>query len=107
VAAGAESPEIVIEPDLYEARPADLLGRVGELPAEAASVLVIGHNPTVQQAAVDLAGTGSPEQYRRLKEKYPTAALASLLLAGADWSGVRPGAGELDLFVVPKDLPDD
>ena len=62
-----------IEPELYGAGTNDLLARLHEVPEEVASVMLIGHNPGMQQLAHLLAG---------LDDKFPTAALATLECPG-------------------------
>jgi len=92
---------VLIEDGLYGASSADLLARLREAPADADSVLMIGHQPAIQDLAIALAGDG--RQLPRLRGKYPTAALATLLFA-AEWSELRPGIAELVGFVKPREL---
>jgi phosphohistidine phosphatase len=89
------------EPDLYGASGGDLLGRLRVVPNSIASVLVIGHNPGLQDLALSLAGRGGA--LSRLREKFPTAALATLGV-GETWADLQPGAAELLDYVVPKEL---
>ena len=69
---------------------------------EVGSVMVIAHNPGLQDLALLLAARG--EEPDRLRAKYPTAALASLAIARASWSTLKPGDAELVAYVVPRDL---
>jgi phosphohistidine phosphatase len=64
-------------------------------------VLLIGHNPGLQQLALVLASAG--EGLDRLEAKFPTAAVATLALR-CGWSAVEAGAAVLAAFVVPQDL---
>jgi phosphohistidine phosphatase len=95
------SPEVKIESRLYEASWDDLLGRLRELPPQADSVVLIGHQPAIQELAVRLAGDGA--DLPRLRAKFPTGALATLLFAG-EWEGLQSGSAELVDFVKPKEL---
>jgi phosphohistidine phosphatase len=95
------SPEVEIESRLYEASWDDLLGRLRELPQQADSAILIGHQPAIQELAVRLAGDGA--DLPRLRAKFPTAALATLLIAG-EWEELEPGCAELVAFVKPKEL---
>jgi phosphohistidine phosphatase len=52
--------EVKIEPELYAASAADLLKVVREVPDEIESVMLIGHNPGIQDLALTLA-RGGPE----------------------------------------------
>jgi phosphohistidine phosphatase len=89
-----------VEPDLYGAGSAALLARVQEVPADVRSVMIIGHNPGLQQLALLLARDGSME----LEEKFPTAALATLAFRGPGWGALDRGTAELIEFVRPRDL---
>jgi len=62
---------------------------------------VIGHNPTLQDLALDLATGGDP--LPRLREKLPTGALATLSFEGR-WRDLDRGRAMLEAFVVPRDL---
>ncbi len=98
-----DSPEVKIERRLYGASGADLLERLREVPQDVDSVILIGHQPAIQELAVRLAGDGSG--LPRLRAKFPTAALATLLFAG-EWDELEPGCAELVDFVKPKELAD-
>jgi phosphohistidine phosphatase len=63
-------------------------------------VLLIGHNPGLQDLALVLASSGA--ELERLEAKFPTAALATLALGR--WSTLSPGDAELVAYVVPKQL---
>jgi phosphohistidine phosphatase len=90
----------LIEPELYGAGAGALLARLHEVPAAVASVMLIGHNPGLQQLALLLARPGPG--LRELEAKFPTAALATLAVPG--WSTLDRGTAELIDFVRPRDL---
>lgn len=92
--------QIDIEEDLYGAGSGDLLRRLRKVPPETGSVLVIGHNPAIQELAVMLAR--NPEDLVRLRDKYPTAALATLNFRG-DWKLLGETAAVLEEFLVPRE----
>jgi phosphohistidine phosphatase len=91
---------VKVERQLYGAGAEDLLARLRRLPDDVESVLVIGHNPGLEELARDLAGSGSDA----LGAKYPTGALATLELAVESWRALDRGGGELIGFVRPRDL---
>ena len=72
--------------------------------AAGANVLVIGHNPGIEECAADLArkpaSRDEAARLQHLKEKFPTCALAILEFDAARWAS----AGTLAAFVRPKDL---
>lgn len=92
--------QVDIEDDLYGAGSGDLLRRLRKVPPGTGSVMVIGHNPAIQELAVMLAR--SPDDLPRLRDKYPTAGLATLRFPG-DWKNLGETAAVLEEFVVPRE----
>jgi phosphohistidine phosphatase len=88
-----------IEPELYGAGAEELLARLHAVPASVRSVMLIGHNPDLQELALLLASDA-----RELEAKFPTGALATLTFGGHDWGALGPGTAELSGFVRPRDL---
>ena len=91
--------EIRIEPSCY---PADLLERVRRVPDGVGSVMLIGHNPAIEELAVGLCARGG--RLDRLTTKYPTGGLAEIELPTGVWREVAARTGELTRFVIPRDL---
>jgi phosphohistidine phosphatase len=104
----SKPPEIKYEDPLYLAEPAQLLERIRWVGANVPSLMLIGHNPGMEQLAAQLSGPGKSAASKALRtlmlEKYPTGALAVLNFPAAAWKDVAPGKGELADFVRPKDL---
>jgi phosphohistidine phosphatase len=94
--------EKTLDDALYGASEAELLARIKALPDELGSVMLIGHNPGLEELALALASSGT--DLERMHKKYPTAALATIDLPARRWSTVRRGSGELVGYVRPKDL---
>jgi len=101
VSAALGPAEILIEPDLYGASSEDLLQRLREVPDEVESVMLVGHQPAIQDLALRLAAEG-PE-LEALRGKFPTAALATLTFEG-DWSELGQQGSQLAAYVKPKQL---
>jgi len=93
-----------IEPELYGADARELLVRLRGLPDTAPSVLLVGHNPGLQELAVNLAGGGDAALVARLREKMPTGALVTLVSPVESWRELRRGAAQLTAYVLPRDL---
>jgi phosphohistidine phosphatase len=87
--------------ELYAASWTDLLERLHDVPETVASVMLIGHNPGLEDLALALASSG-PE-LARLEAKFPTGALATLT-ATATWQELSEGDAVLTAFVVPREL---
>ena len=98
-----EDPQVRIEDDLYGADDGALLARVRLLPEDAGTVLLIGHNPAMQDLAIRLAGPGAGEQAARLREKFPTAALAVYEIGGV-WGSLAADVAHLSSLVLPREL---
>ncbi|MDJ0896225.1 MAG: NUDIX domain-containing protein [Alphaproteobacteria bacterium] len=95
---------IEYEPSLYEAEAGDLIDRLRRVPNQVSSVLIIAHNPGMQDLAISLAGAGDPEALARLKAKFPTAGLATLVLKRDRWRELARQTCDLHSFVVPRDF---
>ena len=102
-AMGAEVP-VEFREDLYHTHAGSLLAMVRGLGDEVESVLLIGHNPTFEELAHALSGTGEGRSLITMSRKYPTGALAILEFPVQRWVEVREGGGYLRNFVRPKDL---
>lgn len=95
VNAGVKAGEVSFEDALYTFDGDDLIDRLDDLPHALTSVMVVGHNPAIEELAEWLTGEGF--------EKYPTGALATIALE-RDWQDLEHGCAELRAFVRPKDL---
>lgn len=93
---------VSIEDGLYAASHEAILERLRAVDDGLTSVMVIGHNPGLQDLALALASTGAGLE--RLRAKFPTAALATIVVLGGSWSALAPGAAELAAYVVPREL---
>jgi phosphohistidine phosphatase len=92
---------VLYEDGIYGASRDELLARARGVPDEVESLMLIGHNPGMEDLAIALASSG--DGLERVREKFPTAALATLTLA-TSWSGLAPGEAVLESYVVPKQL---
>ncbi len=101
---GADAP-VRTRGTLYGAEPGRLLAALRRAPRGTSSVLLIGHNPEIEDLAHRLCGPGSKgKALARLRAKYPTAALAVISFEGERWSTIGEGRGVLKRFVRPRDL---
>jgi phosphohistidine phosphatase len=87
---------------VYESSPQAILKVISETGPNVATLLVVGHNPSVQELATELVASGDVDARRRLKEEFPTAAVAVITFAVEDWGGVHAHGGRLEHFVGPK-----
>lgn len=94
------------EDDLYLASVADTIRLLKE--AESAGrVLVVGHNPTMEDMVRHLMDRSSHHHGKamvNLALKYPTGALAVLSLNIGSWSDITQRCGQLTHFIKPRNL---
>ncbi|MGH2636126.1 MAG: SixA phosphatase family protein [Actinomycetota bacterium] len=95
--------EIRFEDRLYAASDAELLDAVRRLPEAIGTAALVGHNPGMQDLAIELVGPDLGEPAVRVREKFPTGALAVFEIDGA-WGDVAPGRARLATFTVPREL---
>ena len=89
---------------LFEATAGDILAEVQQAMASASCVLVLGHNPGLEDLARRLAGPRSDAGARRkLEEKFPTGALARFVVDDG-WAELAFGTARLMHCIRPKDL---
>jgi len=101
---GNSAPPVEDSRILYMAPAAQILAVLRVVPSEISSVLLIGHNPGLEDLARRLAGPGSDEAaLARLARKYPTAALARFVHEGS-WSTLDFAGPRLTHFLRPKDI---
>lgn len=84
---------------IYEADADALLAELRTCGGEAVSLMLIGHNPAMEELARMLVG--QEDHDRRLDGGFPTAALAVIDITSANWSDVRPRQGRLAAFHTP------
>ncbi|HYE50794.1 MAG TPA: histidine phosphatase family protein [Azospirillaceae bacterium] len=103
--AWAPRPPVLEEDGLYLCGADALLRRLRSLADGIDAVLLIAHNPDLQELTLSLARGGAEGLMAQARAKYPTGALARLELDVADWGRLRPGDGRLMEFVLPRNLP--
>lgn len=98
---------------IYMASAASLFDLVRETPGEVEHLLLIGHNPGLEDLLL-LATEGDGSALRGEAEtKYPTATYARVALPVSGWEEVEERiAGRIEAFIRPRDLdsalgPDD
>lgn len=85
---------------VYLAAANTLLDMIKALPDAAAHVVLVGHNPGMEELTSGLCGATPEDVFVRM----PTAALAHVAVEAGHWGMVRWGAGQLRLLLTPKVL---
>ncbi|MEZ5788014.1 MAG: histidine phosphatase family protein [Xanthobacteraceae bacterium] len=100
-------PPATFDKRLYNADVDRIVTVVHETPMDSHTVMVVGHNPGMQDAATSLLAAGDVEQRANLLQKLPTGGLIVIDFAVDDWASVHPRSGRLDRFVTPRRLTPD
>ena len=88
--------EILLDPRLYLASPADIVSLLRTVRENAATVMIIGHNPGFEELVEQLTGE---------RRDLPTAALAHIVLEIDQWRDLKPSTrGTLLGHWRPKEL---
>jgi phosphohistidine phosphatase len=90
--------ELLDDERIYEADAARLLEVVEQAPESADALMLVGHNPGMEELLKLLTGEA---------REMSTATLACVALDVEKWSKARAGAGRLEWLVRPKELKDD
>ena len=96
-------PDTHFLPSLYERLDEDYLDEIRRHAGAARALLVVGHNSATQTTASTLARDDGSERLKRMRQEFPTGALALFDAEGA-WADLAAGAARLVDFVRPRDL---
>ncbi|WP_367324756.1 histidine phosphatase family protein [Streptomyces sp. HUAS ZL42] len=87
---------------LYGAGVPQLLRVVHETPAEVETLLLVGHNPGLEDLVLELAGDALDDALDEVRLKFPTSAIAVLAWHGHTWRALAPGRALLTSMAVPR-----
>ena len=100
-------PPVVYDEAIYMATPTELIAELRKLAATSPHpnrVMMVGHNPGLEELAELLSGDGDPSARELIAQKFPTSALAVITFEDDDWAAVGPGKGTLTRFITPARL---
>ena len=87
---------------LYDASPGAVIDEINKVDDAVATLLVVGHEPTMSHLALGLADPDSDrEAAEQIARKYPTSAIAVLRVPGS-WADLGLSGAELISFHVPR-----
>lgn len=95
------TPPVEFDERIYEASVSDLVEVLRETAKGSASVLLVGHNPGVQELVLALAGGQRSEVQVLAETKFPTSGVA-LLDVNGPWRELAAGSARLADFAVPR-----
>jgi phosphohistidine phosphatase len=103
---GARPPTVFTQ-RVYGATSGELLDLARHTPAGIRTLMIVGHDPGMQDLALELAsaepGDEGLEAVSRVRIKFPTAAIAVLAFTGT-WPKLAPGQARLANFAIPSDF---
>ena len=79
-----------------------MLAALQRLPATVGRVMLVGHNPTLEETIADLLCVAEVGWSDSLPIRLPTAGLVCLDVDVVDWVDLEPGGATLRWFVIPK-----
>lgn len=98
---GEDAPSAYLDERLYDAQAHSLLAVINETPETVRTLMVVAHQPAVQEAATRLASSESDEAaVWDMASDYPTAGLCVFAVPG-DWASLDGRDATLERFVVP------
>ncbi|MFD5254465.1 SixA phosphatase family protein [Streptomyces bobili] len=96
------APPVRHDPRVYAADVPELLAVTRETPAEVRTLLLVGHNPGLQELVLHLAGDALHDALEPVRVKFPTSAVAVLAWHAPTWADLVPGAALLTWTAVPR-----
>ncbi|MHA5052961.1 SixA phosphatase family protein [Streptomyces sp. SD15] len=95
-------PPVRLDRRLYGADVPELLAAVREVPDGIRTLLLVGHNPGLEDLVLELAGESLDDALDVVRTKFPTSAIALLDLQGGSWDELAPGTALLTGVTVPR-----
>jgi phosphohistidine phosphatase len=99
-------PPVRSDPRLYAADVTELMGAVHEVSPEVETLLLIGHNPGLEDLVLELAGDSLDDALDEVRTKFPTSAIAVLAWHGTSWQALAPGTALLTGLIVARGKKD-
>ena len=102
----SDCPEVLLKKSLYLARPEILLQEIEAIGTAAKVLLLIAHNPGIQELALELTSRGPTRgaAQAKIEQGFTTAALAIFELEASDFEEIRFGVTNLVDFASPEIL---
>lgn len=95
------TPPVTYDRSLYLADAPTLVDLVRSTPHDVGTLVLVGHNPGLEDLIVTLVGEAVGDTRERVEAKFPTSAIAVLELPGA-WSALAPHGATLVDVAVPR-----
>jgi phosphohistidine phosphatase len=97
-----QAPRTIHDERIYENTVEDLLAVIREASPQTRTVVVVGHNPSIEALAIGLDdGVGDRAAAKEMRNKFPTSGIAVLAVTGP-WSTLALGGASLTSFAAPR-----
>ena len=97
--------EIIYKKELYTFDDQIMLEFISKISDDLSSVLIVGHNPAIQETILHLSETDQNSNLlNRVEHKYPTAAFCTLTSNIDKWTHAGDMMFTLQEFICPKEL---
>jgi phosphohistidine phosphatase len=96
--------DVTFSRKLYVADGEGYLLAAREAGGTALTLMIVGHNPAMEDVALVLAPIGDADALARMRGKFPTGGLAVIEFEAPHWTDIGPGAGRLTGFHTPKSI---
>lgn len=98
---GEDAPSSYLDERLYDAPARRLIAVINETPETVRTLILVAHQPAVQEAATQLASADSDEMaVWDMASDYPTAGLCVFTIPG-EWASLDGRDATLERFVIP------
>jgi phosphohistidine phosphatase len=95
------APPVSFDARVYGADADDLVELLRDQDRRTSTVMLVGHQPALQDMVLHLAAGTRGDSMERLREKFPTSGIAVLELA-SEWQQLGEGTARLADFAVPR-----
>ena len=97
--------KIIYKKELYTFDDQIMIEFISKINDDISSVLIVGHNPAIQETVLRLARTDqNANLLNRVEHKYPTAAFCTLTSTIEKWAHAGDTMFKIQEFICPKEL---
>ena len=97
--------KIIYKKELYTFDDQIMIEFISKINDDISSVLIVGHNPAIQETVLRLARTDqNANLLNRVEHKYPTAAFCTLTSSIEKWAHAGDTMFKIQEFICPKEL---
>ena len=89
---------------LYLATAGEILKVISKVESSVNSLMIVSHNPGVENLVSLITGGGDKDSMNRLRVKYPTAGLSCLKIDIDNWEYINPSQAYLEGFYNTKNV---